>query len=474
MGIALLKKMNNFLPDPVKAAAAPLIRSRLVKNVIFIEQYRELDDAALLNESELEDLQLKKLKSVLIHAYEHTVYYRNLFNQTNFDPYRFESFEELSSIPLLTKELIESNFEDIQADDVLDSYVGETGGSTGKPLRVLLERASIYKEKAFIYHFWAKYGYDYKKSRVATFRGVDFNGKITKINPLYSEIILNPFILAEKNVDIYVSKINRFGAEFVHGYPSAISNFCRLLNKNNIKLKKPVKAVFLISESCSADQKRIIENTFSCPAVAFYGHTERAVFAEQCGTDLLYKFNSLYGYTEFVEREEGNIVCTGFLNTKFPLIRYALDDQAIETGNHIYQIEGHHTGAYLYGSGGEQITQTAINFHDDTFLQVEGYQFYQDKKGYAECRVISNTALPDSDLEKIRHKLEEKTGSGLVWNVTQVQKLELTGRGKLKMIIQKLDICGGGVKEANSCSCHLLKLHNRRFFVAPIIEEVAA
>lgn len=181
---------------------------------------------------------------MLIHAYEHTVYYRNLFNQTNFDPYRFESFEELSSIPLLTKELIESNFEDIQADDVLDSYVGETGGSTGKPLRVLLERASIYKEKAFIYHFWAKYGYDYKKSRVATFRGVDFNGKITKINPLYSEIILNPFILAEKNVDIYVSKINRFGAEFVHGYPSAISNFCRLLNKNNIKLKKPVKAVF--------------------------------------------------------------------------------------------------------------------------------------------------------------------------------------------------------------------------------------
>ena len=443
MGIALLKKINERLPDSIKMVAAPLIRSGLIKNSAFIEQYRVLEAAESFNEHELDELQFNQLKTTLIHAYEHTSYYCNLFKQVNFNPYQFETAKELRRIPLLTKKLILSNFEALQADDVLDFYVGETGGSTGKPLRVLLDRSSIYKEKAFIYHFWSHYGYDYETSRIATFRGVDFGGRISKINPLYNEVILNPFALSEINITEYVQKIERFGAEFIHGYPSAISNFCRLLNKRRIELNK-IKAVFLISESCSEAQKAIIERTLACPAVAFYGHTERAVFAEQCGTDILYKFNPLYGYTEFVEREEGNIVCTGFLNSKFPLIRYALDDKAIDIGNRTYWIEGHHSSAYLYGRNGEQITQTAINFHDNTFAQVESYQFYQDKKGYAECRVTSEISLYESDLERIKRQLEEKTGASLIWRVTQVPQLELTNRGKFKMIIQKVDISMGG------------------------------
>ena len=436
MGIALLKKINERLPDSIKMAAAPLIRSGLVKNDIFINQYRALEEAASLNEQELGKIQFHKLKAVLIHAYEHTGYYHNLFDQVKFNPYQFEEVEELRKIPLLTREIIESDFDALQADDISDFYIGETGGSTGKPLRVLLERSSIYKEKAFIYHFWSRYGYDYKTSRIATFRGVDFSGKISKTNPLYNEIILNPFVLSESNVNLYAQKIGRFGAEFIHGYPSAITNFCRLINKCGIEVNR-IKAVFLISESCSKSQKEIIEKTLDCPVAAFYGHTERAVFAEQCGPDLVYEFNPLYGYTEFVERKEGNIVCTGFLNLKLPLIRYALDDHATDLGNHRYQIEGHHSGACLYGRNGEQITQTALNFHDDTFARVEGYQFYQDKRGYAECRVIADVILCEPDLEKIRRKLESKTGTGLMWTVRQVPRLELTDKGKFKMIIQK-------------------------------------
>lgn len=439
MGIALLKKLNNSLPDSIKAMAAPVIRTKLVHNPIFIDQYKELERAESFDEKKLEKIQYERLKNVLIHAYEHTVYYRKLFDAAGFDPYGFQTTEELEKLPLLTKEAIAENCNDLQADDIFDFYVGETGGSTGKPVRVLLERASIYREKAFIYHFWEKYGYDYKTSRLATFRGVDFHGKISRLNPLYNEIILNPFILTESNVEEYIKKINHYRAEFIHGYPSAVSNFCRLLNKHKEKLKNPVKAVFLISETCTANQKKLIEETFHCPVAAFYGHSERAVFAEQCGSQLVYRFNPLYGFTEFIERKEGNIVCTGFLNKKFPLIRYALDDQATEIGEQRFLIEGHHGETCLYGKNGERITQTALNFHDDTFAKAEGYQLYQKKRGYAECRVISNQELSSSDLMNIQKRLEEKTGSGLSWNVIQVQSLELTARGKLKMIIQRAD-----------------------------------
>lgn len=61
------------------------------------------------------------------------------------------------------------------------------------------------------------------------------------------------------------------------------------------------------------------------------------------------------------------------------------------------------------------------------------------KKGYVECRVTSDISLYESDLERIKRPLEEKTGTCLIWKVTQVPKLELTSRGKFKMIIQKID-----------------------------------
>ena len=56
LGIALLKKINERLPDSIKMVAAPLIRSGLIKNSAFIEQYRALKDAELLNEHELKEV----------------------------------------------------------------------------------------------------------------------------------------------------------------------------------------------------------------------------------------------------------------------------------------------------------------------------------------------------------------------------------------------------------------------------------
>lgn len=59
MGIALLKKINERLPDSIKMVAAPLIRSGLIRNRAFIEQYRALEDAELLNEHELKEKGLR-------------------------------------------------------------------------------------------------------------------------------------------------------------------------------------------------------------------------------------------------------------------------------------------------------------------------------------------------------------------------------------------------------------------------------
>ena len=439
MGSALLKKLNNSLPDWIKAAGAPVIRRKLTGSCAFRNQYELLRQLDGMTPAEREEYQAGQLRETLIHAYEHTKYYHDLFDECGLNPYSFEDAGELTKLPLMTKEIIREQFDALSADDVADYYTGETGGSTGSVTKILLAGESIYREKAFIYHFWSKYGYDWKSSRIATFRGVEFNGKISRLNPLYNEILLDPITISSSNIDEYVKKINSYGAEFIHGYPSAIANFCALLEGNGLTLKKKIKAAFCISEALTDLQREIIERMLECPAAAFYGHTERSVFAEMAGDGITYSFNPAYGYTEIIEHGDGNIVCTGFINRKFPLIRYAVDDSAIEAKPGVFAIEGHHSDAALLGRNGEKITQTALNFHNDTFSCTAGYQLVQNTAGEAVCNVKSAGKLTEHELEKIRKALDDKTGDSIQWSVRQVEDFEYTKKGKFRILISNID-----------------------------------
>lgn len=433
MGIALLKKLNQKMPDRLKSIFAPLIRKQLVGNPIFLEQYSLLDTADSQSEKENKSQQLELLKICLTRAYENVPYYKELFDKCDFSPYAFSDFGQIEKIPFLEKETIQRRFSDLVDDTCEDFYEATTGGSSGIATCVSLDRASIYKERAFIYHFWSKFGYNYTKSKLATFRGIP-GKKNTKLNPLYGEIQLTPFNLNDKTVHEYVKAIDRFGAEFIQGYPSSIANFCMLAREKSLALRKPMKAVFLISENLLDWQRAEIENYFSCPIVPFYGHTERAVFAEcDQGLDLGYRFNSLYGYTEVLD--DGTVICTGFINPRMPLIRYKLDDAVFVTKEPYYLVEGHRDGVALIGKNGEKITQTSFEgMHVKALAKVSAYQLVQNNIGECDFLFMAEEKLNQIEIDRIAEELNRGIAS-LEWTPKQVETFQLTDRGKFKPII---------------------------------------
>ena len=439
----LKKRANQLAPDFIKQAAAPLIRRQLTGNRAFREQYEFLTRAKGMSSDERATWQLDRLRRVLIDAYHHVPYYREVFDGAGLDPSGLRDFSELSVIPLLTKKVLKERFDDLQSPDVDDYYLATTGGSTGEPTKVNLDTRSIYLERAFVYAFWAEQGYDWRASRVATLRGVKFGGKLHRPDPLYNAVLLNPFLLNEGNVSEYVSTIDSFGADFIHGYPSAIQNLCLLMKRTGVLPKRRIRCVFFVSENVEQRHVDLVRDVLGCPARAFYGHSERAVFAEQHGDVVSYDFNPFYGYTEIVPHGDGNIVCTGFLSRRMPLIRYAVDDTATPSEPCV-SISGHHDDTVLYGRSGERISQTAVNFHDGTFDGVEAYQLVQSEVGRAECRVRSSSSLSDSDIGAIASALDGKTEGRIAWQVTQNKPFELTQRGKAKTIVQKIG-WGGGV-----------------------------
>ena len=438
MKSSTIKSIYNTCPEYIRHLFALPIRWGLIGNKTFLDQYEECRRAEIMSIDELRNIQRSRLLETLRFSYSNVPYYHDIFDQAGFDVSDDRCTDRMASLPFLTKRTIEERFDDLQASCVKDFYLATTGGSTGAPVRVNLDRSSIYRERAFVYSFWARYGYDFNRSRIATFRGVDFEGRIAKDDPLYAAVLLNPFMLCEETIGGYLDAMDSYGCDFIQGYPSAVANFCRLLEGSDRQLRKKIKAVFFISENVEPETSEYVSRVLGCGCHAFYGHSERAVFAENC--DAGYVFDPLYGFTEVVEHNEGNIVCTGFLNRRMPLVRYAVDDNAKDNGDGTFSITGHHEGVELLGRNGERITQTALNFHDGTFDDVPGgYQIVQDSVGLAECRLRPARELSGEEVAAIVHSLTSKTGDAIEWDVVQDKQFEFTRRGKVKLVVQHLD-----------------------------------
>lgn len=434
--IQLLKKANDNLPDWVKILGTPVIHRALINNQIFKKQYGELIIWDQLSREEKEQRLFSNVKNAMIYAYDGSDYYRELFDSVQFNPYKMKTVEDMKKLPILKKRDLIDNLDRIQVNECRNFYVTSTGGTTGEPVTIKLDKDSIYKEKAFIYHFWSRLGYDYRKSRTATFRGLEFNGKYKKYNPLYNEIQLNPFLLSADTIDKYVDYINKFKAEFIHGYPSAVYSFCQLLENSNRRLKN-IKGVFFISENVYSFQREQIERVLHCKTLSFYGNSERSVFAEQNDDDS-YSFHPLYSFSEILE--DRRVICTGFLNRKMPLVRYDTDDSAEQTENG-YLIKSHRVGDFLIGRHMETISVSAINFHSEAMDHVLAYQFVQNEIGNAALNIVAKKGKK-LDIKAVEKTVQKKVGQALSIHAHEVEHIELSPKGKYKLIIQNIPVKG--------------------------------
>jgi phenylacetate-CoA ligase len=435
-----LKTIRDNIPEPLKHLAAPVFRKKLLNNENFGNYCLLLDKGEKMDSEDIEEYQLKQLKAVLSYAYRYVPYYTELFDKIDFNPTNCSSPNDIHSIPFLTKEIIRQNFEKLISTEKVRGgyYVATTGGSTGEPLKVLLDYDSIFRENAFIYHFRKRLGYQFE-DKLATFRGVEFGNKLWKFNPMHNELVFSPFKLSKLTLQNYVEKINSYNPQYLNGYLSALYFFTKLLEENGIKLSIKLKGIFLISENIDIAQRDFLENYFGIKSSTFYGHSERCVIAEEVRPGL-YNPSPFYGYTELINRNETTceIVSTGFLNRTMPLIRYKTND-VCEKMNDLIRIQGRwNVDDYLVGLNEEKIFHSSFNFHSEIFSNVTNYQFVQNKKGKADLLLVVNKHFEPSEVDVMKREIDKKTKDVIDFNIKVVDNLSLTSRGKFKRFVSNV------------------------------------
>ena len=345
----------------------------------------------------------RKTRDALITAYEGTEFYRKRFDGAGFDPRRhFDRVEDLARVPMLTKEEVRRNYEEmIDRRFLATSVVAYTSGTSGQPTEFRLNEYYVAFDYACMFRHWALSGYRFR-SRIAALRSYVpswSKGPLWKYNRWQNALFMSAYHLKAGNAEDYIEELIRFRPQYIRAYPSSINVLAEFAYPFREQLRF-VRGIFTASETLLESERANIERTFGKVVYDWYGMTEPAVViterADHNGLDV----NWEYGYPEFLEGPEltGNqrhLLATSLHNPVMPFIRYQTGDVvslgAAEQGGDLYpriqSIQGRKDECFLTPDGRRL---PSLNFYSllQAYREILRFQFVQAAADEVQLRLL--------------------------------------------------------------------------------------
>ena len=302
-----------------------------------LKTHNSLERTQWLAPQELQDHQEQRLRIVIRQAATHVPYYRDLFARLKLDYRDIQGVKDLKALPILTKEILRTNFKQLMADNAarFAPRLCRTSGTSGEPVEFFHDVSSNSLEFCYYWRYWSWAGYRLGSS-FAEFSLHHFLQRGLKVrsehSPLMNRLMLNPAQLSLQQVVGFVMDLKKYRVRFLKGAPASLSVFASFMAMKGISYDG-LKAVFTTGELLLSSQRTQIEKVFGCRILDSYGHMERTVAICQCPHGR-YHVNSDYGVLElekdghvfFPGTSSGTMIGTSLYSMAMPLIRYQIND----------------------------------------------------------------------------------------------------------------------------------------------------
>jgi phenylacetate-CoA ligase len=417
--------------------------------------------------AELEAYQRAQLHAVLRHAGATVPYYRDLFARLGFDPGGVEAVTALQRLPLLTKAMVKerhSDFVSTAADPASLTYM-TTGGSTGDPLKVVMDRRFQSLNHANTFYYLDVFGYAPGTVASVRLHGNTIHAEVIAGGEFWVEegrrLTMSVYHITSETCAAYVQRINAHRPRYIHAFPSAVALLCEYVERLGLNVTAELDCVFSDSETLYPWQRALIRRVLRCPVHNIYGHTEGAVMAFSCPhSDDLHVLPQV-GVLELLGAdgrlvtepgEVGQIVVTGFNNLVFPLIRYATGDLgAWAAGDcacgraypRLARVEGRIQDYVVSRDGARVAIAPALFDYRFDWSNVDRFQVVQHAAGALTFRVVRAPAATESPAalrQRIISGFGEILGQQFQIDVQFVETILRTRRGKYRYVDQHLPI----------------------------------
>lgn len=387
----------------------------------------------------------QRLLKIVNYAIEHVPYYRNLYRGTTVNS--MMDFE--NKIGFIDKDTVVANWEQFASDEADKSKVNiiTTGGTSGKPMRIMMPRNRYVFALFFTHRQYKKFGWNY--DTIGVIRNQKLPAGRTYIcNPVMKQIIFDAFRSSNQYRLAMWKTLKKFRIRYIHAYPSAAYSFLKYCYNNNLDISF-LKVLFLSSESVTDSQYQFFTDVLGLQVAAEYGHSEKLCRASMIPGDSRYHADAEYGYMEVTgcRSDEscnatfGEIAGTTFMNYAFPLIRYKTGDYAYVSGPGpnlvLDSIEGRWDNSIIHRADGTYTSATALNLHSDLYSRIDGLQYVQEKRGYLIVNIIPGKDFSECDAAFIKKHYADAMGGDCYVEVRYVDRLELQKNGKFLPVISR-------------------------------------
>lgn len=288
-------------------------------------------------QNEIEAWQNKKFRELIHHFYHNSTYFKEIFDNNKLTIDDFQSLEDIQKLPVLDKKTILQNYDRLIPENLntIKYKSASTGGSTGNPLKFLIDYKSWSYTTAVKIVYWQKTGYLYGDRYAALGSSSLFPTYKKPIkHSLYfllkSALPLNGMNLSDQVVKKYIEIIKLKKIKYLYGYASALYLIACYVNKYNIDIS--IKACFPTSEILTNHYKKEMIRAFNCVVMDGYGARDGGINAFEVKDDCYHVgYNSYAEILSPSDINSGELLVTDLLNKAFPFIRYKIGDEVVMT-----------------------------------------------------------------------------------------------------------------------------------------------
>ncbi|MFO1429634.1 MAG: phenylacetate--CoA ligase family protein [Candidatus Competibacteraceae bacterium] len=440
--------------------------TRLVSNLLFplherfkghnsVAVRRRLEASQWWDSGKLRELQVQRLRALLLNVAEHVPYYRQLFREMGFNPAHVTELTALEQLPLLTKGTIRTNLEAFKADDARDLARFNTGGSSGEPLIFFIGKERVSHDVAAKWRATRWWGVDIGDPEIVVWGSPIELGAQDRLRALRDRVLrtrlLPAFEMSEQKLDEFIAAIRTMRPRMLFGYPSAISHIARHAQKRNQPMNDlGIQVAFVTSERLYDDQRDIIARTFGCRVANGYGGRDAGFIAHECpqggmhitAEDIIVEIVDANGRT-LAPGQPGEVIITHLATCEFPFIRYrtgdvaVLDDKPCRCGRGLpllREIQGRTTD-FVVAADGTVMHGLALIYILRDQPGVEAFKIVQESRERTRVLVVPNSAFDDTTRATIQTGLARRLGDRVHIAVELVEAIAPEKSGKFRYVV---------------------------------------
>ena len=393
--------------------------------------------------------QLATLRQVTAAAQAHVPFYQHRLPAGG-----VRNVEEYQQLPILTKAEAQATGRALVSQRYPAASLQEihTGGTTGTPLTIHVDRTALQRNYAFYFQLreWAGIT---PTDRVATFAGrtivsPDRKAPFWRHNWAARTLLCSSYHLAPDTIDDYLDALRTFGPALIDTYPSSLEPLARRILERGDRPVSP-RAIITSSETLRPEVRAAAEAAFGCKVFDHYGSAEMVALINHCEQGA-YHVHPAFGYLEILvdgrpaeAGETGEIVSTGFVNPVMPLIRWRTGDLATagssvcpcgRTSQTVRAIIGRQDDVIITPRG------RRVGRLDPIFKAVSAIheaRIVQDRADHVRVELVPIGVIPDAECRALRDELQRRLGDEMSISIVEVPRLVRTAGGKLRTVVNE-------------------------------------